>query len=184
MAGKFPPPHSYLLLKDKHRLYPRGSLLIQKRGGIYESQSHHFTLSSRSPGKITDNCFGFDDDVAPLTQEEYHLLDAILSPATRFAVYSTPGKLAWGVGLKMGDTVLARLPPKSGRGSPPADRLSPQQLQREEFSMAVIRWSGLVGKKHMFGLEITVSKDDLRNKLSLMFKGQALLSKLISDAVQ
>ena len=153
MAGKFPSPHSYMLLEDKHRLYPRGSLLRLKRSGVYESKSYLFSLSSRSPE------ISCDDDVAPLTKEEYHLLDAILSPATRYAVYSTPGKLVWGVGLKVGDVVLARLPSSSGRGSPPlSDSLAPPSPQGEEFSVAVVRWSGLVMNKHMFGVEIMVRK--------------------------
>ncbi len=56
-------------------------------------------------------------EVAILTEEECLILDAVDSDADQYAMYSAPGKLAWGVGLKVGDTVLARLPPKGGRGS-------------------------------------------------------------------
>ena len=100
MAGKF---SSYLLLKDKHRLYPRGSIIKLKGKGIYESSSHFF------PPLFVPNCSLCQDDVAPLSREEGHLLGAILSPATRYTEYSTPGKLAWGVRLKIGDSVLARM---------------------------------------------------------------------------
>ena len=94
------------------------------------------------------------DDVAALTEEEYHILDAIHSHFDRYTVYSTPGKLAWGVGLKVGDTVLARLPLKGERGFGGG--------QQDLYTAAIIRWYSdvkleYVTKKYMFGVEITVS---------------------------
>ena len=76
------------------------------------------------------------------------ILDAIPNSAARFAEYSTPGKLEWGVGLKVGDTVLARLPDSNGG--------------KEEFTTAIIRWFGARGitelfiHEHRFGVEIKV----------------------------
>ena len=54
------------------------------------------------------------------------ILDAIPNRAARYAVYST---LEWGVGLKVGDTVLARLPDSNGG--------------KEEYTTAIIRWIGV-----------------------------------------
>ena len=91
-----------------------------------------------------------DTDLAPLTDEQCLILDTIGSPAARYAVYSTPGKLEWGVGLKVGDTVLARLPDRSGRGS--------SLGWQEEYTTATIRWTNRDGdSRHSFGVEITVS---------------------------
>ena len=83
-----------------------------------------------------------DSDLAPLTEEECVILDALPNSA-RFAVYSTPGKLEWGVGLKEGDTVLARLPDSNGG--------------KEEYTTAIIGWIGEVTcGGHNFGVEIKV----------------------------
>ena len=92
------------------------------------------------------------DEVAPLTEEECRILDAIDSDADRYTVYSTPGKLAWGLGLNVGDTVLARLPPQGGRGS------SGGGGHQDLYTAAIIRWCGDVGYGgYLFGVEITVS---------------------------
>jgi hypothetical protein len=79
------------------------------------------------------------------------LLDAIPSNDDCYAVYSTPGKLEWGAGLKVGDTVLAQLPDRSGQGSSVGGQ--------EGYSAAIIRWIGEVneGDHHYFGVEIKVS---------------------------
>ena len=88
------------------------------------------------------------DEVAPLTEEECRVLDAIDSPDDRYTVYSTPGKLAWGVGLKVGDTVLARLPPQ----------VISREVQQDIYTAAIIRLHGNVGfNGYLFGVEITVS---------------------------
>ena len=103
----------------------------------YESHTHSlrsFPQRNRTVG---------DSDLAPLTEEECVILDAIPNEATRFAVYSTPGKLEWGVGLKVGDTVLARLPDSHGG--------------KEEYTTAIIRWIGDPEYGHkQFGVEIKV----------------------------
>ena len=85
------------------------------------------------------------DKLAPLTSKECALLDAI-GPASsddeRYALYSTPGRLAWGVRLKVGDTVLARL--------------AGEDVQ---YAKAIIRALGVEEKsvrKTLFGVEIKV----------------------------
>ena len=84
-----------------------------------------------------------DSDLVPLTEEECVILDGIPNNAARFAVYSTPGKLEWGVGLKVGDTVLAQLPDSNGG--------------KEKYTTAIIRWIGKVPLTgHQFGVEIKV----------------------------
>ena len=59
---------------------------------------------------------------------------------------STP--VEWGVGLKVGDTVLGKLPDKRGHGSSGGD----------QYTTAIIRWIGMASwEGHRFGVEITVS---------------------------
>ena len=72
--------------------------------------------------------------------------------AAAYTVYSTPGLLTWGVGLKVGDTVLARLPDKSGRGHSAG-------AQQDQYATAIIRWIGRPTRlsKCQFGVEIVVS---------------------------
>ena len=69
-------------------------------------------------------------------------MDAIEEDADRYAVYSSRGKLVWGMGLEVGDTVLARLPGE------------------EKYTSAIIRVIGVddeCGQRKLFGVEITVS---------------------------
>ena len=104
------PPHSYLALQDVSP-YPRGALLEFVFNGNYRGHSHksHDVYMLQNMSDLVSS-----DNVAPLTEEECLILDAIgpgiKDDADRYTVYSTPGKLAWGVGLKVGDIVLAQLP--------------------------------------------------------------------------
>ena len=128
--------HSYLVLGDQLEGYRRGALVVwSKDGYVYHTHSlPFFPPRNRTVG---------DSDLAPLTEEECVILDAIRNRAARFAVYSTPGKLEWGVGLKVGDTVLARLPDSNGG--------------KEEYTTAIIRWIGRVPLHgNRFGVEIKV----------------------------
>jgi len=132
-----------MVLREQSRC-SRGALVQwDKKNGKYRGHSHsHFKLNSMSTFRIPDSA------LAPLTEEECVILDGIRNHATCYAAYSTPGKLEWGVGLKVGDTVLARLPDRSGRGS-----------SGGEYTTAIIRWKGKAGEymEHRFGVEITVS---------------------------
>ena len=105
--------------------------------GSYEGHSHLWEVSY-----TTTYCN--DDKVVPLTEEECVLLDSIKDCADCYTVYSTSGRLAWGVGLKVGDIVLARLP----------------GLRREVYAVSIIRSVGVEaenGKRMLFGVEIKVS---------------------------
>ena len=127
--------HSYVVLKDQRGGYRRGALVEWSEDG-YKHHTH-FVLTPLPRNRTVG-----DSDVAPLTEEECLILDGILHPGICFAVYSTPGKLEWGVGLKVGDTVLARLPDSNGG--------------KEEYTTAIIRWIGDPGNAHQFGVEIKV----------------------------
>lgn len=149
MAEKSPPPHSYIVLKDKPS-YPCGSLVKLRNASRYHKHSHQpVTLSF----VLADPISLVSGEVAPLTEKECHLLDATLSENNCYTVYSTPGKLAWGVGLKVGDTVLAQIPNKNDCGSSGGG-------YQDQYTTAVIRWAGMIdyriGERHMFGLEIMV----------------------------
>ena len=121
----------YLVLRDQREGYRRGDLVEWSEDG-YESHSHF--VPYRPPSNRTVG----NSDLAPLTEEECVILDALPDSAARFAVYSTPGKLEWGVGLRVGDTVLARLPNSNGG--------------KEEYTTAIIRWIGDHGHIHHFGV--------------------------------
>ena len=113
--------------------------------GCYNLHGHGPVLAKFNPPRLSAK------DVAPLTEEECKILDGIEDQAIRYTVYRTPGLLTWGVGLKMGDTVLARLPNKSGRRHSAG-------AQEDQFATTIIRWIGQVdGRVHRFGMEITVS---------------------------
>ena len=134
------------MLRDQLGGHRRGDLVVWSEDG-YEYHSHfrRFCLRRLPPRNRTVA----DSDLAPLTEEECRILDAIPnSGAARFAVYSTPGKLEWGVGLKVGDTVLARLPDSNANG------------EKEEYTTASIRWIGVTADlfidTHQFGVEIKV----------------------------
>ena len=99
----------------------------------------------------------FTESLAPLTKSECKLLDAVApgftDDADRHTIYSTPGKLAWGVGLKVGDSVLAQLP-----------KCDPTSAQTT-YAKAVIKRIGVEEqqsmKRHLFGVELVVSVSQL-----------------------
>ena len=127
--------HSYILLKDKKES-PCGQLLMMKSEGEYTIHSHGKDLGDykENQGSLSAS----PDEVAPLTWEECSILDGF-SPANRYTLYSS-GKLAWGAGLKVGDTVLAKIPWQSGRYL--------------GYAAAVIRWHGVVEGDDYFCLEL------------------------------
>ncbi len=131
--------------------YPRGRLLELNEDGSYEWHTH---WGLKSPETIRcDN----DGDVAPLSEVECDLLDGINSAAGRYEVYITPGKLEWGRSLKVGDTVLARLPVPLSTLLGPSDG----ELQHQ-YTTAIIRYYGKADGKadwetYRFGVEIVVS---------------------------
>lgn len=109
---------------------------LRSNGFCYGHSHHHDIYTSDLP------IVPVIGEVRTLTEEECYLLDAIKNNDYRYTVYNTPGKLIWGVGLKVGDNVLAQLP------------------NRENFAAATIRFAqkiGKIGQRHIFGVEITVS---------------------------
>jgi hypothetical protein len=155
-----PPPHSYILLKDAQDGNHRRGKLVEMGENRYTNHFHSWYRKCTNPTKPSAD----SDEVAPLTDEECRILDAIDTDADRYTVYSTPGKLAWGMGLKVGDTVLAKLPSKNGCGSSADGSEEHQDL----YTTAIIRWCDGVangymvadedGYSHSFGVEITVRK--------------------------
>ena len=146
-----PGPHSYLVLRDQAgEGFPQG-LLVALKGNKFGFHSH-FLVAPSGSGFIPA------DDLAGLTEEECVLLDAVGHDyTTRYAVYSTPGKLQWGVGLQVWDIVLARLPEETRRKERGSGRGSTQG-GGEEYATAIIRWKGMTKYgKHCFGVEIMVS---------------------------
>ena len=148
-------PHSYLVLKENLTL-PQGSL-VELKSGSYCAHTHLWAYVHLDP--LAPISFA-PDELAPLSEEECVLLDAIgasdfesIEDAARYKVYSAPGKLVWGVGLKIGDTVLARLPDR-GQRDPSTEGV---------LATCVIRSIGVEEKyfgsdeRCLFGVEITVS---------------------------
>ena len=133
MAQKSAASHSYLVLKEDLAL-PRGSLVEWRAGSYYEHSHLWYTDLEGVSFK--------PDDLHPLTEEECVLLDAIEYPVDdRYAAHNA---LAWGVGLKVGDIVMARL----------------QRGGNTLHSNGVVRSIGvheLYGDRSLFGIEITVS---------------------------
>ena len=134
--------HSYIVLRDQKKSFRRGELVELGSDGRHNFHSHtsfKIICNVVCPTRIADS------DLAPLDEEQCVILDGIDSDDVRYIAYSTPGLLGWGVGLKVGDTVLAQLPNRSGRGSSGGDH----------YTTAIIRWIGV--DRHRFGVEITVS---------------------------
>ena len=135
--------HSYIVLRHQNESFRRGILVELGSDGRYHYHSHRVR-----PTYWTDDTRIAESDLAPLDEEQCVILDGIGSVDVCYTVYSTPGLLEWGVGLKVGDTVLAQLPNRSGRGSSGGDR----------YTTAIIHWIGMTSSSgHYFGVEITVS---------------------------
>ncbi len=143
-------PHCYILLRDKPGGYPRGKLLELNKDGSYYRRHIHSDITTRVWLRQIIRCDN-DGDVAPLSEVECDLLHGISSAADRYEVYTTPGKLEWGRSLKVGDSVLARLPGLSEHGSSDGE-------QQHQYATAIIRWYGNVDwETYQFGVEIVVS---------------------------
>ena len=133
--------HSYIVLRHQRESFRHGALVQLESDGRHHSHSHRLRLLI-FPTRISDS------DLAPLDEEQCVILDGIDSDDVCYTVYSIPGLLEWGVGLKVGNIVLAQLPNRSGRGSSGGD----------QYTTAIIRWIGVSEYDgHRFGVEITVS---------------------------
>ena len=154
MAATTTTAHSYLVLRDNGKYFPQGALATVEDGNECRPHSHFRFFPPFSPISIPSG------DLAGLTEEECVLLDDVNA---RYAVYSTPGKLQWGVGLQVGDTVLARLPEDRRRKyTVSGHHGSTQGREEEEYATAIIRWKGMTKwKRYRFGVEIMVSDNDV-----------------------
>ena len=135
--------HSYIVLRETQG-FSCGDIVARNSSGHHRYHGHNSrrrSETSNPPRLSTKN-------MTPLTEEECLILDAIDDLSNRYK--ATSGLLKWGVGLKVGDTVLARLPDKSGRGYSAG-------AQQDQYATAIIRWTGLVeGRGYRFGVEIMV----------------------------
>ena len=132
--------HSYIVLRDQNERFKRGALVELESDGRHHLHSHRKWFLKHTTIRIADS------DLAPLDEEQ--CIDIGYNDDVRYTVYSTSGLLEWGVGLKVGDTVLAQLPHRSRRGSSGSD----------QYTTAIIRWIGVSEYDgHRFGVEITVS---------------------------
>ena len=134
--------HSYIVLGDQPNSFSRGALVELTSDGRYQGHTHCLDRAFAVPTRIADS------DLGPLDEEQCVILDAIYSIDVRYTVYSTPGLLEWGVGLKVGDTVLAQLPQGRRRRGPAGGF---------QYTTAIIRWIGMDEYSYKFGVEITVS---------------------------
>ena len=151
MAKKpFSQAYCYMLLKDKSLFHPHGSLLALEEADV----GKYRILEENSPAVLCTS-----NEVVPVSYEQYGLLKAIDSPAECYSTYFTPGKLAWGLALKMGDSVHVRLPDKKKR----CGSMTTLHRNRPQYCAAVVRWIGEVCEPyrdiHRFGVEITVSNN-------------------------
>ena len=121
--------------------------LLEKNHGDTRSEGHNFQkpLSYRLVKDPSVTVYCSAGDIAPLSDKEFLLLEAIQSLSARYEVFIVGNKLEWGCGLKPGDPVYVIVP---GRTVIPNRRTT-----------AVIRYFGGLPPEEglMFGVEITVS---------------------------
>lgn len=117
-------------------LLPRDKVVPRKDG----SPAHNYQLAS-DPA-VTLYCP--EDDVAPLSDYEYNLMNAIKSQGDRYEVFQKD-LLDWGSKLKVGDFVYATLP----SNSPLSDK---KTVSRIEYIGPLPNEDGV-----QFGVEITVN---------------------------
>ena len=89
-----------------------------------------------------------EENVAPLTRNEYGLLAGVKSPGARYKIFLEVGKLDWGTKLRKGDQVSVEMPGLGAASSRATPRAS-----------AVIRFVGEVKTLPgiTFGVEIKVA---------------------------
>ena len=168
MAAPFDSNDRYILMKDTRGERSVSSIVsaIKKLGGSSARQTiilrgqllspiPRHQQQSRSDGAAHNyhvdedpsiTLFVEDEqDVSPLSPNDYCLLRAVGSAFDRFSVFVNGEWLDWGVNLKVGDQVYVRLPAPN-----PATA---------DWSLAVIRYKGEVKPLSgtNFGVEIYVS---------------------------
>ena len=108
-----------------------------------DGQKPHNYHLKRDP-TVSLYCKDDGNDIAPLGEYEYWLLEGIKSQTTRYEVFISPNMLDWGSKLKPGDAVYVGLPT--------------QHTVPVQYAAAVIRYvGGVKGEPGIhFGVEITV----------------------------
>ena len=141
-------PFCYMLLK-KDSIYTRGTLLVRDE----ESAENYRKLNNARHTAVVSFK---SNEIMPVSREEYELLGSIDSPDECYSTYFTPGKLAWGLALKVGDCVHVRLPDRKKR----SDSNTSLHLNFPRYCAAVVRWIGEASEPyrdiHRFGVEIMV----------------------------
>jgi len=123
----------------------RGELLVPIPGSEIsprnDGQKPHNYRLKRDPSV---SLFCKEDDIAPLGDYEFLLLEGIKSRSVRYEVFISTDKLEWGSNLKRGDTVYVGLP---------SPTTTPSQ-----YAAAVIRYVGGLETEPglKFGVEIMV----------------------------
>jgi len=126
----------------------RGELLVPIPGNEISVRSdgqkpHNYRL--KRDASVSLFCKDDGDDIAPLGNYEFLLLEGILSRSVRYEVFISPNEiLEWGSKLKRGDMVYVGLPTPT---------TAPTQ-----YAAAVIRYVGGLDTEPglKFGVEITV----------------------------
>ena len=115
---------------------PRVKVIARKDG----KPPHNYQLASDPAVTL----FCTEDDVAPISDYEYHLLTGVKSREARYEIFQKD-ILDWGTKLKEGDFVYVATPSKS---------LAPNQ-----WAVSVIKFIGPLPNEHgmQFGVEILVS---------------------------
>ena len=139
---------TYLGRKSSSVVVVRGELLVPIPGDEITPRNdgqkpHNYRL--KRDQTVSLYCKDNGDDIAPLGEYEYLLLEGIKFTTTRYKVFiSANNILDWGSNLKMGDAVYVGL--------------LTQHTAPVQYAAAVIRYvGGLNGETGIhFGVEITV----------------------------
>ena len=133
------------LWKSNSKLVCRGELLltiprvkvIPRKDG---KSAHNYQLASDPAVTL----FCTEDDVAPISDYEYHLLTGVKSREARYGVFQKD-VLDWGSKLKEGEFVYVALPSRTPVSS--------------QCAVSVIKYIGPLPNEHgiQFGVEIQVS---------------------------
>lgn len=115
---------------------PDDALVPRSEGQYFQKPCNYRLVKDLSLGVYCS-----ETDVAPLSDKDFLLLEAIHSQSSRYAVFIVGNKLEWGCTLKPGDPVYVSIPFTKCRAA------------------AVIHYVGRLPPSPglMFGIEITVS---------------------------
>ena len=133
------------LFKSNARPVHRGELLLSlPRAKVIPRKDGKPPLNYRLANDPYVTLFCTEDDVAPLSDHEYHLMEAVKSREAGFKAFQN-GLLDWGSKLMEGTVVYVTLPSKSPVSN--------------QHAISIIRYIGPLPNEHgvKFGVEIWVS---------------------------